>query len=58
MDWCVVGSIIQGLKSQIKNQQNWIEELEKIFQDAYHEAYGKHVYKRKNDRASVNKGET
>ena len=34
VDYGVVGSIIKGLKSQIKNLLNWLEELEGILDKA------------------------
>lgn len=34
IDYRVVGTIIKGLKSQLKNLMNWLEELEKILDKA------------------------
>jgi len=55
IDYCVVGTILNGLKSQLKNISNWLDELQNIIEKANHEAYGKHTYKRKHDRAAVDK---
>ena len=56
VDYNVISTIIKGLKSQLKNMMNWLDELQNIIEKANHEAYGQHEHKRKHDRAAVDKG--
>ena len=55
LDYCVVATIVKGLKSQLKNVSNWLDELEHIIEKANHEAYGQHEHKRRHDRATSDK---